>query len=273
MVRIASKAGFTLIELSIVLVILGLLAAGILVGSNLIEAAQIRSTITQVEKINTAILTFKVKYNGIPGDLLSTEAQAYGMEVRSGAVGHGNGDEILQYCDGLAESTQYQFGCEAALLWRDLTFAQLIEGNFNTATDAPIIFAAGEESLYFPQAKLPGNYIVAAYSLSGDVQRSHIFAITSPALSAGSYANKNRLTPFQAYSIDSKTDDGISNTGRVRATDGEEIGWRINAGPTYCSLAPAPRDMAYNLNSSYTNTPLCQLNIAWTLRSLVTPME
>jgi prepilin-type N-terminal cleavage/methylation domain-containing protein len=52
--------GFTLIELSIVLVVIGLLVGGVLVGQELIKA--------QIEKLNTAANTFRDKYNCIPGD-------------------------------------------------------------------------------------------------------------------------------------------------------------------------------------------------------------
>jgi prepilin-type N-terminal cleavage/methylation domain-containing protein len=72
--RIARKpaphkaGGFTLIEMSIVLVIIGLLVGGVLVGQDLIRAAQVRKTGTLIEQLNTAVNTFKLKYNCLPGD-------------------------------------------------------------------------------------------------------------------------------------------------------------------------------------------------------------
>ncbi|MFO0388554.1 MAG: type II secretion system protein [Alphaproteobacteria bacterium] len=62
------QQGFTLIELSIVLVIIGLVTAGVLVGKDLINQAELRSIITDVEKYNTAVNTFKVKYCCLAGD-------------------------------------------------------------------------------------------------------------------------------------------------------------------------------------------------------------
>ena len=47
-----SRAGFTLVELAIVLVIIGLIIGGVLVGQDLIKAATIRSTVSDLEKIN-----------------------------------------------------------------------------------------------------------------------------------------------------------------------------------------------------------------------------
>jgi hypothetical protein len=52
-----------------VLVIIGLIVGGVLVGRDLIQAAAVRATITQIEKFNTATNTFYTKYNGLPGDL------------------------------------------------------------------------------------------------------------------------------------------------------------------------------------------------------------
>lgn len=62
-----TASGFTLIEMSIVLVIIGLIVGAILVGQTLIKAALVRATATQLERFNTAVTTFKGKYDCIPG--------------------------------------------------------------------------------------------------------------------------------------------------------------------------------------------------------------
>ena len=67
----SNKNGFTLIELSIVLVIIGLVVGGVLVGADLIKAAKIRSAVSDLDKITAAVNTFKLKYNCIPGDCAS----------------------------------------------------------------------------------------------------------------------------------------------------------------------------------------------------------
>lgn len=60
--------GFTLVELSVVLVIVGLLIGGVLVGRDLIEAAKMRKQAEMPNKILTAYTLFKTKYSCMPGD-------------------------------------------------------------------------------------------------------------------------------------------------------------------------------------------------------------
>jgi len=92
------RGGFTLIELSIVLVIIGLLVSGVLVGRDLIAAAELRSQISQIEGYNTAVRTFQLKYGGLPGDLSADKVDAFGFTAtpyRNGTKGEGDGDGII----------------------------------------------------------------------------------------------------------------------------------------------------------------------------------
>src|SRR5882757_2419229 len=90
------EAGFTLIELSIVLVIIGLIVGGVLVGQDLIRAAEVRATISQIEKYNTAVNTFRGKYNALPGDMNSSTATAFSFATRGGAAGQGDGNGVIE---------------------------------------------------------------------------------------------------------------------------------------------------------------------------------
>ena len=81
------EEGITLIELSIVLVIIGLIVGGIFVGKDLIEIAQSRKVMSQMEGFQAAVTTFKLKYNCIPGDCAQSSNMALGNS--------GNGDGFV----------------------------------------------------------------------------------------------------------------------------------------------------------------------------------
>src|SRR5476649_103906 len=74
------KRGFTLVELSIVLVIIGLLIGGILVAQSMTETARIVAVAAQIQQFDAGVESFKAKYNALPGD-----AQQFG----------GNGDGLV----------------------------------------------------------------------------------------------------------------------------------------------------------------------------------
>ena len=87
-----SRAGFTLIELSIVLVIIGLVVGGIFVGKELVRASQLNSVLRDLDKYNSAVLTFKDKYGHLPGDIPNA-TQFWGS-----AGGAGPPDDITTNC-------------------------------------------------------------------------------------------------------------------------------------------------------------------------------
>src|ERR1044071_4467321 len=76
--------GFTLIELSIVLVIIGLIVGGVLTGKTLIDGAKKKQMHRKFEEIATAYNTFRTKYNCLPGDC--ARASTFGL----GSNGNGN---------------------------------------------------------------------------------------------------------------------------------------------------------------------------------------
>jgi prepilin-type N-terminal cleavage/methylation domain-containing protein len=63
-----SRLGFTLFEIAIVMVIIGLLVGGVLVGQNLVESAAVKGTMKQIAHYDSAIENFQTRYNKLPGD-------------------------------------------------------------------------------------------------------------------------------------------------------------------------------------------------------------
>src|SRR5580693_8599189 len=68
LLRKASRRGFTLIEMSIVLVIIGLIVGGTMVGQELVKASEARSFISTMQSFQSAFYTFQGKYDCLPGD-------------------------------------------------------------------------------------------------------------------------------------------------------------------------------------------------------------
>ncbi|MCB1094529.1 MAG: prepilin-type N-terminal cleavage/methylation domain-containing protein [Verrucomicrobiae bacterium] len=85
------KKGFTLVELSIVLVIISLLISGLLIGQNMIRSTKIQSQIKQIQQIEIAVTNFKTTYNGLPGDT-NLIGDATGSSSNASKICAGNND-------------------------------------------------------------------------------------------------------------------------------------------------------------------------------------
>jgi len=79
---------FTLIELSIAMLILGLLIAGILVASKMVSSAKIRKIIKEKDQLEQAILDFKVQYGALPGSQKMSEQISQYQEFGTGYIGY-----------------------------------------------------------------------------------------------------------------------------------------------------------------------------------------
>lgn len=247
------KSGFTLVELAIVLVIIGLIIGGVLVGQDLIKAAEIRNATAQIEKYNTAATAFRTKYDGFPGDLAAARATNFGLlpATRPGTDGLGDGDGTLE--NGGTVADKQGVGGEALLFWRDLTSAQFISEGFSAAPNTVAAALANDAAVatMLPNLKLRESADIHATAINGR-NYFYIAAISAVAATTGVPTETAALSPAEAENIDSKIDDGGSNSGIFRAYDTLALATAettatasattcVNTGPVY-NLIPATVD-------------------------------
>jgi prepilin-type N-terminal cleavage/methylation domain-containing protein len=212
---------FTLIELSIVLVIIGLIISGVLVGRDLIQAATIRRQLSQIEQLDTVVNTFRVKYGGTPGDLAASKAASLGFASRSGAQYHGDGNGTIDTCSSGTGSDSW-IGCETSVFWRDLAEANLIAGSFINSGDLNLTnVTVANRDQYLPRAALGQNNYLTIFSNSFTLGRlcngGFCYAIIgSPIVDGGGGLQFSfYITPMMVFAMDSKRDDGKPETGMV----------------------------------------------------------
>lgn len=229
------KSGFTLIELSIVLVIIGLLVGGVLVGRDLIKSAEIRSQISQIEKFKTAINTFKLKYNALPGDMPPSEAAANGFFDFQGNEAGKKGTNAT-ICVAFGNNDGAIDMAEKYVFWQHLSEAKLIDGQYGGATgsyhlskEASTFSASGgnlldsSDNVIWSPTKEQGDIITPKVKLSSSSLRSHVWVMDKVCGGGGIVSNTtlNNLfffssTTNELHSIDNKIDDGKPSTGNIR---------------------------------------------------------
>ncbi len=212
------NAGFTLVELAIVLVIIGLLVGGVLVGQDLIRAAEINSTATQITKYDTAANTFRTRFNGYPGDLRNPGNYPLVFAGANGATGRANGDNVIQ--PG-ACSDANGYGGESGIFWTHLSQANLIPEAVNTLVDYSVVAAVNPiADGNMPQARLGNGNRFHITSVGG--RNFYILSnFVSSAITTCTLTTTDALTPLSAFQIDTKIDDGNAATGStVSVTSG-----------------------------------------------------
>lgn len=214
------EAGFTLVELAIVLVIIGLIVGGVLSGQKLIEAAEQRATLAQMEEYNAAVNTFRGKYRGLPGDIRASDAARYGIAATStGGTGLGDGNREIE--DPLGTNTPVG---EILLFWRHLSDAGLIKGSYGQ--DITVATAQAPNAIVpendFPATKLD-NYSFFIVGSDAGINYFGMLGLqngaTGGAAGAANYfpIRTPSISGLQAFQLDEKIDDGRPLTGRVQA--------------------------------------------------------
>jgi prepilin-type N-terminal cleavage/methylation domain-containing protein len=240
--------GFTLVEIAIVMVVIGLLVGGVLVARDLIRAAEMRTVLSQVDNYKAATNIFRLKYNGIPGDMIDA-TDFFGTDPggcpntpanttpKTGTCnGNGNGQISSENWDN------YESMCEQYRFWQQLADAGLIPGmytgvsQFTSAGPPPVQWCDGAEAWKdreVPSGKISGSVFAVEYYDSYSYANAgsplalpvgntgHNYILFSGTVRAGAFAfwrsggSNGIISAQEAYNIDSKIDDGKPEAGSV----------------------------------------------------------
>ena len=190
----STETGFTLVEIAIVLVIIGLLLGGILKGQEMITQAKIKNAINDFNGINVAVTSYQDRYRALPGDDANATTR---WTVQAPGKGNGDGVMLGKYKDNDTGGTGGAPADlkESNLFWQHLRIAGFVPGlTTGTGSGTPPPNAAG------------GMIGVenAAVGTSG-------LGFTSLIVCSSNLPDK------VAIAIDAQIDDSNSATGQVRA--------------------------------------------------------
>lgn len=218
---LSSQKGFTLVELAIVMIIIGLLIGGILKGQELIANAQITNAVTQIKGMDGAVATFRETYGSFPGDMGNAEARIAGCADdatcgdATGTVDNGRIDV------GIGSAPSIDLTDEGLQFFNQMRVADLITGFTGDVGDAPSFGGS------HPEASIGGGFTIGHTSATGGITFSpglaragHYLVLTGSATGTADAEGSGTLSASQAARIDRKLDDGAPNTGSVVGING-----------------------------------------------------
>ena len=224
---VRDEKGFTLVELAIVMVIIGLLIGGILKGQEMIANAQVSATVAQIKGVTAATNTFQDMFDALPGDITNP-----GVRLTNCAAAPcntaGDGNSQIGGVPGTVAGENLSF-------WAQLNAADLLQG-----VDGSAVAAWGRA---LPSAKAGGGLTVgftATGALTtglGTGRGGHYIMLQGTPGAAASAA----LTGSEAARMDRKMDDGIPGTGSVIGSGAAACGtaavYTENADQVACAIS------------------------------------
>jgi len=209
----AGSRGFTLVEMSIVLVIIGLIIGGILKGQEIIATARQKAVINQVNAVRAAANTYFDRYRSLPGDD-PTAKTALDSNLNNGD-GNGALESTAGTANGIADDVSGSL--ENYTFFNALVAANLLNGGQVTASSAAVPANLKFGITALPASPISGAGLTVVYAQhSGDgvgatSVTTHWLRVQKSPTTPG-----NSVSPRTLANIDTQTDDGLPYTGGVR---------------------------------------------------------
>lgn len=199
-----NKNAFSLLEISVVLVVISLIVAATLQGQNLMKAMRLKSVISQASEYKIAISSFYTKYSAYPGDYEEASVD-WGTSIENGDANY-----LIEYKNSQGIYEGYN-------AWSQLYYAEIISVKYNNVhSNTPLV------GVDIPDSKIKGSGFVFDANRK-NFSNTNVLLFGKPLSSNDFNAKLNSaLKPQEAYSIDSKLDDGIPNKGNIKAEDGND---------------------------------------------------
>lgn len=230
--KLKNRKAFSLIELSIVLIIIGLLVAGVTGGASLINSATLRGTMNEARGYSVAVNSFFVKYNSLPGDYSSVIGTFTGSPA--GTTG-GNANGFIEFINAGSTAAGRM---ESNIAWQQLKNEGIVDALFTpgntdatTATTYTQVLTPGfTGTATATAAGLPGSKTksagwvfdyISAISQNVVILTGAPGTTYSPTMAASTVSNVipvGIITPADSFSIDVKMDDGVPTAGKIRGS-------------------------------------------------------
>lgn len=202
-----TQGGFSLVELGITVLVIGLLLGVVLKAAEVMGNARIISTINQITDINAASAVFQNKYRALPGDIINPAETIPNCTSEQCRI-TGNGDGFLDLSQDDKESVAWSVANESRNYWLHLAAADMLRGVQSAYEGTP-----NKYGVDFPQSPLGGGWQVQSFR-EGNARRTYMTLLRM--MRAPNDAQARYLTPAQIYQIDLKIDDGMANRGFIR---------------------------------------------------------